>query len=80
MNSRKVRQLKVQAKLDQLIGEYFPNGGYSVMDANRLKLAAAHYIDADLCRDGALNICWPNSRGRLLSCRLLASSWIACHD
>ena len=21
------------------------------MDANRLKLAAAHYVDADLCRD-----------------------------
>ena len=51
MNSRKVRQLKVQAKLDQLIAEYFPNGGYGIQDANRLKLAAAHYVDADLCRD-----------------------------
>src|SRR6516162_6082317 len=38
-------------KLEELVAEYFPNGGYSVMDANRLKLAAAHYVDADLCRD-----------------------------
>jgi hypothetical protein len=51
MNSRKVKQAKVAAKLAELVAEYFPNGGYSVMDANRLKLAAAHYIDADLCRD-----------------------------
>src|SRR5215472_5878692 len=42
---------RIAAKLNELIAEYFPNGGYSVMDANRLKLAAAHYIDADLCRD-----------------------------
>jgi hypothetical protein len=34
-----------------LVAEYFPNGGYSVMDANRLKLAAAHYVDAETCRD-----------------------------
>ena len=51
MNSRKLKQMKVAAKLSELIAEYFPNGGYSVMDGNRLKLAAAHYIDADLCRD-----------------------------
>jgi|SRR6516164_9421581 hypothetical protein len=51
MNSRKLRQLKVAAKLNELVAEHFPAGGYSVMDANRLKLAAAHYIDADLCRD-----------------------------
>ena len=51
INSRKLKQLKVAAKLAELVAEYFPNGGYSVMDANRLKLAAAHYIDADLCRD-----------------------------
>jgi hypothetical protein len=51
MNSRKLKQLKVAAKLDELVAEYFPNGGYSVMDGNRLKLAAAHYVDADLCRD-----------------------------
>jgi len=53
MNSRKLRQLKVEAKLDQLIAEYFPNGisGIGCMDANRLRLAASHLIDADLCRD-----------------------------
>ena len=51
MNSRKLKQLKVAAKLNELVAEYFPTGGYSVMDGNRLKLAAAHYVDADLCRD-----------------------------
>src|SRR6516225_10238163 len=43
MNSRKRKQLKIAAKLNELVAEYFPNGGYSVMDA--------HYVDADLCRD-----------------------------
>jgi hypothetical protein len=51
MNSRKLKQLKIVAKFNELVAEYFPNGGYGVMDANRLKLAASHYIDADLCRD-----------------------------
>jgi hypothetical protein len=40
MNSRKLKQMKIAAKLGELIAEYFPNGGYGVMDANRLKLAA----------------------------------------
>jgi hypothetical protein len=40
MNWRKRKQLKIAAKLDELVAEYFPNGRYSVMDANRLKLAA----------------------------------------
>jgi hypothetical protein len=51
MNSRKLKQLKVAAKFDELVAEFFPHGGYGVMDENRLRLAAAHYIDADLCRD-----------------------------
>jgi hypothetical protein len=53
MNSRKLRQLKVEAKLNQLITEYFPSGisGIGCMDANRLRLAASHLVDADLCRD-----------------------------
>jgi hypothetical protein len=42
---------RIAAKFNELVAEYFPNGGYGVMDANRLKLAAAHYVDADLCRD-----------------------------
>jgi len=51
MNSRKLKQLKAAAKLAELVAEYFPAGGMTVMDNNRLKLAAAHYVDADLCRD-----------------------------
>ena len=49
-NSRSIKKARVAAKLDELVAEYFPNGGYGVMDGNRLK-AAAHYVDADLCRD-----------------------------
>src|SRR6516164_6023638 len=51
MNSRKLKQMKVAAKLNELTAEFFPHGGMTVMDNNRLKLAAAHYVDADLCRD-----------------------------
>ena len=51
MNSRKLKQVKIAAKFNELVAEYFPNGGYGIQDGNRLKLAAAHYIDADLCRD-----------------------------
>jgi len=51
MNSRKLKQMKIAAKFNELVAEHFPNGGYGVMDGNRLKLAAAHYVDADLCRD-----------------------------
>jgi hypothetical protein len=36
MNSRKLKQLKIAAKFNELAAEYFPNGGYGVMDANRL--------------------------------------------
>src|SRR6516225_2456397 len=50
-NSRSIKKARIAAKLNELVAEYFPHGGYSVMDANRLKLAAAHYVDADLCRD-----------------------------
>jgi hypothetical protein len=50
-NSRSIKKARIEAKLSELVAEYFPNGGYSVMDGNRLKLAAAHYVDADLCRD-----------------------------
>jgi len=50
-NSRSIKKARIAAKLDELTAEYFPHGGASIMDANRLKLAAAHYVDADLCRD-----------------------------
>jgi hypothetical protein len=42
---------RIAAKLSELVVEYFPNGGFSVMDANRLKLAAQHFVDAESCRD-----------------------------
>ena len=46
-NRHTTKRDRIAAKLAELIAEYFPNGGYSVMDANRLKLAAAHYVDAE---------------------------------
>ena len=46
-----IKRDRIAAKLDELTAEYFPAGGMTVMDNNRLKLAAAHYIDAESCRD-----------------------------
>jgi hypothetical protein len=34
--------------------EYFPAGGESVMDANRLKLAAQHYFTAETSQDAVV--------------------------
>jgi hypothetical protein len=42
---------RIAAKLAQLTAEYFPAGGMTVMDNNRLMLAATHYVDAETCRD-----------------------------
>ena len=42
---------RIAAKLAQLTAEYFPAGGMTVKDNNRLKLAATHYVDAETCRD-----------------------------
>jgi hypothetical protein len=42
---------RIAAKLEELRRAYFPNGGCDVMDANRLRLAAQHYVDAETCRD-----------------------------
>ena len=50
-NSRTIKKDRVAAKLVELCAAYFPNGGYSVMDANRLALAAQHYVTAETCRD-----------------------------
>jgi hypothetical protein len=50
-NSRSLKKARIVAKLNELVAEYFPAGGMTVMDNNRLKLAAAHYIDAETCRD-----------------------------
>src|SRR6516162_4481746 len=46
-----IKRDRIAAQLDELTAEYFPAGGMTVMDGNRLKLAAAHYIDAETCRD-----------------------------
>jgi hypothetical protein len=50
-NSRSLKKARIAAKLEELRQVYFPAGGETVMDANRLKLAASHYIDAETCRD-----------------------------
>jgi hypothetical protein len=46
-----IKRDRIAAKLNELVAEYFPNGGYSRMDAARLKLAAQHFVDAETCRD-----------------------------
>jgi hypothetical protein len=50
-NPRISKRIRIEAKLEELRREYFPNGGASRMDGNRLRLAAAHYVDAESCRD-----------------------------
>ena len=50
-NTRMTKRMRVAARLEELHQEYFPNGGYSVMDANRLKLAAQHYFTAETSQD-----------------------------
>jgi len=50
-NRHTTKRHRIADKLNELVAEYFPNGGYSVMDAARLKLAAQHYVDAETCRD-----------------------------
>ena len=42
---------RIAAKLAELTAEFFPDGGYSRMDASRLSLAAKHYVTAETCRD-----------------------------
>jgi hypothetical protein len=50
-SSRRVKLERIAAKLNELVAEFFPNGGWSSIDAARLKLAAQHYVDAEICRD-----------------------------
>jgi hypothetical protein len=50
-NRHTTKRERIAAKLNELVAEYFPNGGYSVMDANRLKLAAQHYFTAETSQD-----------------------------
>jgi hypothetical protein len=50
-NPRVSKLTRIAVKLEELRHELFPNGGESVMDANRLRLAAKHYVTAETCRD-----------------------------
>jgi len=40
-NPRISKRLRVEARLRELVAEYFPNGGCSVIDANRVRVRAA---------------------------------------
>ena len=42
---------RIAAKLDELTAEYFPAGGWSIMDAERLQLVARHLVIAESARD-----------------------------
>jgi hypothetical protein len=53
-NTRITRRMRIAAKLEELRHEFFPGGGASVMDVNRLKLAAQHYFTAETCRDAVV--------------------------
>jgi len=53
-NPRISKRLRVEARLRELVAEYFPNGGCSVIDANRLKLAAQHYFTAETAKDAVV--------------------------
>jgi hypothetical protein len=46
--------MRIAAKLEELRHEYFPRGGASVMDENRLKLAAQHYLTAETAQDAVV--------------------------
>jgi len=50
-NPRTSNLIRIAAKAEMLRNEYFPRGGWTVMDAERLRLAAKHYVTAETCRD-----------------------------
>jgi hypothetical protein len=53
-NTRITKRMRVAAKLEELRHEFFPGGGASVMDVNRLKLAAQHYFTAETSQDAVV--------------------------
>jgi hypothetical protein len=55
-NRHTTKRERIAAKLDELVAEYFPNGGYSVMDGNRLRLAARHFVIAESARDPNVSV------------------------
>jgi hypothetical protein len=50
-NPRISKRIRVDAKLEELRREYFPNGGASAVDTSRLRLAAQHYFTAETNTD-----------------------------
>jgi hypothetical protein len=50
-NTRITKRMRVAARLEELRHEFFPVGGASVMDENRLRLAAQHYFTAETSQD-----------------------------
>jgi hypothetical protein len=56
MNSRKLKQLKTAARLEELRAEFDPGGTASVLDRHRLELAAMHYIIAETARDPTVSV------------------------
>jgi len=53
-NTRITKRMRVAAKLEELRHEFFPSGGASVMDENRLRLAAQHYFTAETSQDAVV--------------------------
>jgi hypothetical protein len=53
-NTRITKRMRIAAKLEELQHEYFPNGGASVMDETRLRLAAQHYFTAETSQDAVV--------------------------
>jgi hypothetical protein len=53
-NTRITKRMRVAAKLEELRQEFFPGGGASVMDVNRLELAAQHYFTAETAQDAVV--------------------------
>ena len=45
-NARDAKLIRIAAKAEELRREYFPGGGETVMDADRIMLAAKHYVIA----------------------------------
>ena len=53
-NTRMTKRVRVAVRLEELRREFFPNGGESVMDSNRMALAARHYFTAETSQDAVV--------------------------
>jgi hypothetical protein len=53
-NPRISKRLRVEAKIGELVAEFFPNGGVSAINAGRLRLAAQHYFTAETSKDAVV--------------------------